>query len=406
MPHWPKPLGYLQNEESLQRMQEILSRLDNPHKKFPKTVHVAGTNGKGSTIAFLKAMLEAAGNKVHVYTTPHILEFNERIILAGKRITDQQLFEAMDTVRLASEGIKLGFYEATTAGAMLAFSEVEADYLLLETGMGGRLDVTNVIEEPFLTILTTIEKDHTVYLGTELPHIAYQKVHIVKENGKCVSSLQHDNVYPIIEAWCAEKNVEYTAFGFDYAADKNEEGLLYQSQDGEIQFPKPALLGDHQYVNAATAITAAIKLGLSKDEISDGVKNARWPSRLEKIKKSYIPDGWEFWIDGAHNPSSANALAQHIKEEWQDKPTYLIYGTTRGRDIAEFLSRFQSVVSHISCVKVHYEPDAYDGEEILVTIDGAGTAHHDIKDAVNYITESFPQGRILCCGSLFMRGDI
>ncbi|PIR31532.1 MAG: bifunctional folylpolyglutamate synthase/dihydrofolate synthase [Alphaproteobacteria bacterium CG11_big_fil_rev_8_21_14_0_20_44_7] len=409
MPHWPKPVGLLQNETSLQRMQEILSRLGNPQRNLPPTVHVAGTNGKGSTIAFLRAMLEAAGKIVHSYTTPHMVEFNERITLAGKQISDDYLFEIMERVRLAAEGLRLGFYESTTAGALLAFSEVKADYLLLETGMGGRLDATNIIENPIITILTTIAKDHTKFLGEDLRLIAGEKVWIVKEGSLCISSLQEDEVYPVIENWCEKKNVPFLAFGADFVVEKIEDGMIYRTQQGEWQYPKPALLGDHQYVNAASAICAAKALGVGEGAIAAGLQSAKWASRMEKISRGFVPEGWEFWLDGAHNPAAAHAIAGFIEDEWVDaKTTYLIYGTTRGRDTAEFLQRFYGLVDHIACVKVNFEPDAYDGEEIKNSIDfESSSAHASIRDAVKYLHSQNPApARILCCGSLFMRGDI
>lgn len=401
MPHWPKPVGYLQNEESLHRMQEVLSCLDDPHKKLQKVVHVAGTNGKGSTIAFLRAILEAEGKRVHVYNTPHILEFNERIILAGDYISDSYLHEVMERVRIASEGLDIGFYEATTAGALLAFSEVEADYLLLETGMGGRLDATNIIEAPELCIMTTIAKDHTVFLGNEISAIAGEKKHIIKRGSKCISALQYDEAFEVIEDHCAEIDVELKAFGYDFMVEK-EQGLLYRSQDGDSQYGTPALLGYHQYMNAGAAIAAAKELGVSEAAIAKGVENVKWKSRLEKM--DIVPHGWELYLDGAHNPAAAFALANMIEEDWQDKPTYLIYGTTQGRDTDEFLQKLAGAVGHIVLVKIQYEPNSYAAADIKFS--GEASRFDYIKDAIAHITENFEEGRILCCGSLFMRGDL
>lgn len=406
MPHWPKPIGLLQNETSLQRMQEVLARLDNPHLKLPPTVHVAGTNGKGSTIAFLRAMLEAAGKKVHTYTTPHLIKFNERINLAGEEISDDFLFEIMEEVRLKSEGLRLGFFEATTAGAFLAFSRIKADYLLLETGMGGRLDATNIIPPALISIITTISKDHTEFLGNDIRLIAGEKLAIVKSGTICISALQHEAVANTIENYCTSRDIPLLAFSYDFGIDKTETGLRYLQGDIAWELSSPSLPGDHQYINAASAITAFIKiLGRDKTSVESGLKNAYWPSRLERIEKPYVPEGFEFWLDGAHNPAGAYALANHL-DYWQDKPTYLIFGTTRGREVSDFLSKFKNKISHLALIKIKFEPNSYDPSEMSGFAEEFNpSSHDDLKDAINFL-KTKPQGRILACGSLFIRGDI
>ena len=410
MPHWPKPVGLLQNETSLQRMQAILEKLGNPHLKLPKVIHVAGTNGKGSTVAFLKAVLEANGNKVHAYTTPHLIEFNERIVLAGEKISDDFLFEIMEEVRLKSEGIRLGFYEATTAGAFLAFSKVPADYLVMETGLGGRLDATNIVPNPIITILTTIDLDHIEFLGKTLQDIAFQKLHIVKEGSICISSLQYDEVNDVIENWCSSKNISHHAFNADFGIEKIESGFVYFSQGLDLAFPKPALAGDHQYINASSAVAAVLQLGVPHEKISKGIAEAEWPSRLEQIKRSYVPENWELWIDGAHNPSGAFALANFVEDNWGDKPTYLIFSTTKGRDVKSFLAKFVGKVSHLCLVKINFEPASYSGTEMLPEAQALGfetTCHDSLKEAIKFLHESKKEpARVLICGSLFFRGDL
>jgi dihydrofolate synthase/folylpolyglutamate synthase len=403
MPHWPKPIGLLQNETSLQRMQEILQKLGNPHLHLPPVIHIAGTNGKGSTLAFLHSMLEAAGKTVHKYITPHLVDFNERITLAGQQITDDELFEVMEEVRINAEHIALGFYEATTTGAFLAFSRHKADFLLLETGLGGRLDATNMVPNPMINIISTVDVDHTDFLGNTPPEIASQKVHIIKNGAYCISSLQHENVYPIIANWCAEVGAEFAAYEYDFAIQKTAEGFKYLAQGIEIDLPKPALVGEHQYINAASAVAAALKLGLEHNRIADGIKNAKWPSRLERIEKPFVPQGFEFWLDGAHNPAGAFAVANFVAENWQDKPTYIIYGTTRGRKVADFLQYFKSYP--IALAKIKAEPNSYDPKQMQEQLSFECIEQDSIKDAINYFAK-MPKGRILCLGSLFMRGDV
>lgn len=422
MPHWPKPFLLLENETSLQRMQEILAALGNPHLNLPPTVHVAGTNGKGSTIAFLRAMLEAEEKKVHVYTTPHLIEFNERIVLANAEITDNFLHEACEIVRITAEenAIKLGFYEATTAAAFWAFSQVKADYLLLETGMGGRLDATNIIPAPLIAIITTISKDHTKFLGETIEEIAAEKVGIIKPRSVVISSMQHDLAHEVVEEKCHAVNADLLCFGADFMVEANSDGMTFQSQDNAfiglpaqyMQFSEPALFGHHQYVNAASAIAAAFVLGVSTNSMEIGLKAAKIPSRMERVEKPFIPQDWEFWLDGGHNSGAAYALANMILDKWTDrKPTYLIFGTTRGRNVADFLGKFAGIVEHIALVKVNSEPNSYDVEEILEQL-GASTGqslstHSSIQEAVKFLHDKNPEpARVLCSGSLFMRGDV
>lgn len=453
-------------------MQEVLARLDNPHLNLPPTIHVAGTNGKGSTIAFLRAILESSGKKVHTYTTPHLIKFNERITLAGEEISDDYLFETMEEVRLKSEDLRLGFFEATTAGAFLAFSKVKADYLLLETGMGGRLDATNIIPAPLVTIITTIAKDHTEFLGTDLRLIAGEKLGIVKPGTTCISSLQQTIVDETIETYCAEREIPLVAFSYDFAVDKTPGGFRYICGDLAWEFPDPALPGDHQYVNAASAITAYLLIKSShpaldagspeiphqvRDVVASGLQKTKWPSRLERIARPYIPENWEFWLDGAHNPAGAFALANHL-QYWQDKPTYLIFGTTKGREVKDFLAKFQGKIAHLCLVKIKFEPNSYEPEEMLPFAEGFEVStHDDLQAAIKHLTTELSShtselsshttelsshttqlsshttqlssrrmtgsspyptarprdkhgvtegGRILACGSLFMRGDI
>jgi len=405
MPHWPKPVGLLQNETSLQRMQEILQRLGNPHLKLPRTIHIAGTNGKGSTLAFLQAMLEAAGHKVHKYITPHLVDFNERITLSGRQISDDELFEVMEQVRVNSENLQLGFYEATTTGAFLAFSQTPADFLLLETGLGGRLDATNIIPAPEITIISSIDKDHTNFLGNTVQEIALQKAYIIKEGTICISSLQHEVVHDVINAWCAPKKIPCIQFGYDFAIEKTSNGFKFLSEAANLQLPAPNLIGDHQYINAASSVAAALQLGINQNAIAQGLQNAKWHSRMEKIEKPFVPEGFELWLDGAHNQSAAFAIANFAAENWADAPLYIIFGTTRGRDCASFLQYFKPIAAEIILTKIPAEINSYDPSEIAAQLNFNCQQSDNIKEAISYFSSKQP-GRILCIGSLFMRGDV
>jgi dihydrofolate synthase/folylpolyglutamate synthase len=355
---------------------------------------------------------------VHVYTTPHLIEFNERIMLAGAEISDDFLREACETVRVAADAgnIKLGFYEATTAAAFWAFSRMPADYLLLETGMGGRLDATNIIPAPLLTIITTISLDHTKFLGETIGEIAWEKAQIIKRGTKVISSMQHNSAHEVIEGKCAEVGADLICFGADFNVEASSDGMIFECRgelmEENLQFSEPCLYGEHQFVNSASAIAAAMVLEISKNSMEVGLKTARINSRMELItnaKKPFVPQDWEFWLDGGHNAGAAYALANLILDKWTDsKPTYLVFGTTRGRDVADFVGKFKGVVEHVALVKINFEPNSYDEHELFAQVDvEEKSAHQSIQDAVAFLHKHNPAAaRVLCCGSLFMRGDI
>ena len=411
MPNWAA-VGVDATRNPLERMRELLERLDNPHRHLPPTIHVAGTNGKGSTIAFLRAILEAAGLTVHTYTTPHLQHFNERIVLAGKEITDGELSELMDEVRVKAGDLVLPFFEATTAAAFLAFSRHNADFLLLETGLGGRLDPTNVIENPLLTVITPISYDHTDVLGESLEEIAQEKVGIMKHGAACVSALQEMRVLTVIDDKADELGVDWYGFEYDYSVEfTGSDRLKYLSKWGDLDVAKPALLGIHQYINAATAITA-VKVAIpniSDENIAEGIANTKWIGRMQKVEKPYISEGVKVFVDGGHNPAAAMALATTINE-WKIS-TVLIIGMTQGRDVAKFLEPFVGLVDFIHTVQVKSEPMPYTAEYLAGIAGEMGfqsRAFDEIDDAVIFTQNENLKagGNIIICGSLFLVGDI
>lgn len=422
MPHWPTLLGSKPIDFGLDRILALLEKLGNPHHKLPPVVHLAGTNGKGSTQAFLKAILEAAGYRVHAYTSPHLLNFNERITLAGQHITDDYLYQILEECRVAAEDIPVTFFEGTTAAALLAFSKVPADIVLLETGLGGRLDATNVIDKPALTILTPISMDHTEYLGPTIRHIAGEKVEIMKQDVPCVVSLQTDEVHELIEQKAAKTHSEIIALGHDWYAEPTESGkLLYSSRtQGEIEFPQPSLAGAHQYINAGTAITAALHLkgfNISKEAIAKGIQNTFWPARLQRLRQGVlaklIPEDWELWLDGAHNEAGAHALTCSL-EDWQAKDprdTYVIIGMTRGRDVARFLSFMKQHITYVAGILVETEPSALSAAKVAQDAASIGLpsdAYGSIDDALVAISQRHTgekPARVLITGSLYLSSD-
>lgn len=416
MPHWPKQLGSKPIDFGLERILALLERLGNPHHRLPPVVHYAGTNGKGSTVAFSRAILEAAGYRVHVYTSPHLLDFNERIVLAGQEISDDMLSQIAEECRIACDDIRVTFFEGTTAMAYLAFAQVEADIVLLETGMGGRLDATNVIDQPACTVITPISLDHTEYLGPTLPIIAGEKVGILKPGVPCVASLQTDDVHAVIEQKAEELGCPLFSFGYDWIAEKTENGMAYRSQRGDLDLPLPSLLGDHQIINAGTALTALKCLEgftIPDSAIAQGLTRARWMARMQQLTSGALlkrlPADWEIWIDGAHNPGGTHVVSCII-EDWTDKPTYLICGFTKGRDAVACLQPFVGKAAFVGGILIETEMAAQNAETVrdaALSLGFASNAFESVEEVLHYLpTLSSAPARVVFCGSLYLASDV
>lgn len=427
MPHWPQLLGTKPIDLGLNRVLALLKALGNPHLKLPPVIHVAGTNGKGSTIAFLRSILQASGYKVHVYTSPHLLHFNERIVLAGETITDEKLYEIMETCRLAStdHAIPVTFFEGTTVGAFLAFSQIAADIILLETGLGGRLDATNVIPNPALTLITSISYDHMEFLGSTLPLIAGEKAGIMKTDVPCITSLQPDEVDQTLESYAASVPCPLLSFGYAWHSEPHPEGMLFHdaASDTSTTYPLPALQGSHQIINAGNAICAIKNLvkqqasGFSIDDtaIAKGLTSTQWPARLQQLTRgrlvSHFPKdtGWELWVDGAHNEAGAYVLAQHLAS-MPEKPLHLIFGMTKGRDISLFLKHFHTLSPTVTGVLIQTEPSAYSASRVVAEAKKAGlsaVSAESVEEAIEQLVRTRTKpARIVCAGSLYLASDV
>ena len=412
MPHWPTMLFDDREGNPLERTKTLLSHLGNPEKRLPPVIHVAGTNGKGSTIAFLRAMLEASGLKCHVYTSPHLHRFNERIVLASREIDDTFLFTAIEAARIAANGESYSFFEGTTAAAFWAFAQKPADVLLLETGCGGRFDPTNVIQKPILTITTTISPDHMDILGNSLAEIAFHKAGILRPDVPNVVSFQAPEVSDVLDAEMQFIGAIPCSYGTHWRVAKTESGMRYSSADGTVDLPAPNLIGPHQYVNAGNAITAATLLPfrLQGEHIVAGLMTARWPARLERIYSGtcakLLPKDWELWLDGGHNMAAGHTIAAHIEQDWQDKPTHLIFGTTQGKDIASLLAPLAGKIEKMFAIPVASEPKSYSAEGIIEQMQPLGCPiqpANSIEDAIEHITRNSAPARILVFGSLYLR---
>lgn len=418
LPHWPKITERSNIELGLGRVKALLNELDNPHQKLAPVIHVAGTNGKGSTIAFLKSIFEASGYKVHTYTSPHLVRYNERIKISGFDINDEYLYEVIEETRIAADkaNLKPTFFEATTIAAFVAFSRIPCDIILLETGLGGRLDATNVIDSPLCNILTSISIDHTDFLGNHILEIAYEKSGIMKKNSPVIISKQYQEVYDLLEQRAKDTESETFCFEYDWTIEKLPDGFFYKSHDNNMKLPTPCLIGDHQFINAGNAIAAALKcktFKITETSIIEAIQNVAWPARLQKLIEGNIlemlPKTCEIWVDGAHNEGGAHVLSNWLSENRQ-LPTYLIYGATKGRDCKKFLKYFKNLIECIFAVHIEAEALSYKASHIVneaKELDFLVFEAESIEYAIEQIKQKTQNSfRIVVTGSLYLAGDI
>ena len=406
-------------------MERLLSKLGNPHKALPPVVHLAGTNGKGSVTAYLKAMLTAAGARVHVYTSPHLVRFHERIELAGpdgltRPISEADLVDVLSRTQSVNNGDDITQFEITTAAAFLAFAEHPADVVLLEVGLGGRLDATNVVDKPALTVLTPISLDHAEKLGSTLEAIAAEKAGILKRGVPCIVSLQDDTVFDVIAHEAARAGARLIVWGQDYDAYEQRGRLVVQQADRLLDLPLPALVGRHQIINAGTAVAAALELkdfAVDEHAIERGLAAARWPARMQRIDGGPLPSllrpGSELWLDGGHNPAAGRALAQSLAdlEERSPKPLYLIVGMLGLKDAAGFLGSFRGLARHVVGVPIPGSHEAPFTPEALAeaarSVSLSGEPAQSVETALKRIDALDPgPKRILITGSLYLAGHV
>jgi len=412
MPHWPKPLNFKPINYNLDNMQHLLEALGNPQDNLPPTIHIAGTNGKGSTNAYIRSICKAAGLAYHSYTSPHLMEFNERIVLHNEKISDKYLFELCETVRIAAEKANLQptFFEGTTAVAFLAFSRKGADLLILETGIGGRLDATNLVQKPLMSIITPISFDHMDVLGHKLSDIAYEKAGIIKPNVACIVSSQVAEVEEVLLKKAHEQNSPFILYGRDFGVHKTQDGFEFMSKYLNCKLPMPALKGDHQILNAATTI-AALSFGQSlfkftKDHFEEGLKNAYWPARITQVNecRKFLTQSANanVWVDGAHNHHGAKVLANWIKDELSGKIS-LIIGMTKNRDANLFLSEFEGIFNNIYTVPVKSEPLSYSSEALAqLAVNFNPIPCKSLEEALSQVKAD----HLIITGSLFLAVDV
>jgi dihydrofolate synthase/folylpolyglutamate synthase len=406
----------------LDRMWRLLDLLGSPEARLPPVIHVAGTNGKGSTIAFLRACLEAAGLLVHTYTSPHLVRFHERIRLAhargGRLIEEEALSALLEECEVANGGEPITFFEITTAAAFLGFSRLPADYLLLEVGLGGRLDATNVVSKPELTVITTIDYDHQQFLGDTLDAIAGEKAGILKAGVACIVGPQPDEARDRIERDALQRGAPLIIANQDWQAYEQHGRLVFQDEHGLLDLPRPALLGRHQIDNAGNAIAALRALGdrrIDDEDIATGLKTAVWPARMQRLGPGslwqHLPEDVELWLDGGHNPSGGRAMAQSFSEldERHSRPLVLIWGMLNSKEAAGFIASFAGLARSIVTLAVPGETNATPAADLAAIAAAQGMpaqAAQSLIDALRIAGETLPAPRILICGSLYLAGHV
>ena len=408
-------------ELGLDRIQRLMARLGHPERSLPPVIHVAGTNGKGSVCAFLRAILEAQNLKAHVYTSPHLVWFHERIRLAGRLISEEELQYTLEECERFNEGEPITYFEITTAAAFLAFSRHKADALILEVGLGGKYDATNIISHPKATVITPIGYDHMEFFGNSLADIAAEKAGIIKSHVPVIVGPQDDVPRDVVLRRADALSAPVCAFGQDFFAHQEHGRMVFQDQSGLLDLPLPRLIGRHQIENAAIAIETLRRVQWGSDAaIEQGLRDVDWPARLQRLSRGPLveaaPKGAEIWLDGGHNPHCAAALSRAVAdlEERAEKPLYLICGMLKNKDAAGFLSLFRGLARHVVTVGVpgeasHGAGALYD----LARKAGLDAAPaEDLDDAMMQLSAwsrarpHEPAPRVLICGSLYLAGTV
>ena len=396
---------------TLDRVWRLLDAVDNPQNRLPSVIHIAGTNGKGSTQAMIRAGLETDGKSVHAYTSPHLARFHERIRLAGTLITEKALTEVLDRCYSANGTDPITYFEITTVAALLAFAETPADYTLLEVGLGGRLDATNVIDAPKITVITPVDLDHQSFLGDTLTAIAGEKAGIIKRGIPCVVGPQHDDSIEVIEEVARKRGAPLLAYGQHWHVSQERGRLIYQDETGLLDLPLPALPGPHQIMNAGAAIATLRALGMDEAACEAAVTQATWPARMERLTTGALvvrAKPAELWLDGGHNPAAGKALAATLRQQ-PPRPTHLICGMLNTKDISGYLSPLAAVADTLTGVSIPGEANtipAAETAQIAQTVGLTSTTAETVEAAIDAITAQDPNARILICGSLYLAGHV
>jgi dihydrofolate synthase / folylpolyglutamate synthase len=408
---------------SLGRVERLLHALGDPHRKCPPVVHVAGTNGKGSVVAFLKGILEASGYRTHAFISPHLRRFHERIMLSApggaRSIGERHLADILSRAEAANGGEPITFFEITTAAAFLAFAENPADIVLLETGLGGRLDATNVIDEPLATILTPVSLDHCAFLGDTIEAIAGEKAGILKRGRPAIVSRQTESALGVIDARAATLGLPVIAAGRGWDVFEQHGRLIFQDEDCLLDLPLPRLFGRHQLENAGTAIAAARRLEgfrVSEEAIAKGLTTAVWPARLERLAPGRLhdlaPPDSEIWVDGGHNPAAGEVVARALADldERVSSPIHLIVGMLSTKDASGFLRHFHGLTELAATIEIPGQTGAYRAEDLADIAHREGIVANPAGSLEAALARSRERARgpvrIMVTGSLYLAGQV
>jgi dihydrofolate synthase/folylpolyglutamate synthase len=398
---------------TLDRVWRLLDALGNPQNDVPPVIHIAGTNGKGSTQAMVRAGLEAAGHKVHAYTSPHLARFHERIRLAGTLISEADLTALLDECYAKNGADDITYFEITTCAALLAFARTPADFTLLEVGLGGRLDATNVIDRPELTIITPVSMDHEAFLGTTIAAIAGEKAGIIKRGVPCIIGPQSESGIDVMEARAAQCGAPVLAYGQHWHSGPERDGMIYQDELGLLDLPLPILPGLHQIQNAGIALAALRHLGCDEAACTAGLTQAVWPARMQRLRSGPLANlanasGAELWLDGGHNPAAGAALALVLRS-LPKRPTHMICGMLNTKDVDGYLAPLAEVAISLTGVSIPGEANTLPADQTAQAarhVGLAGRTADTVTEALQAILADDPHARVLICGSLYLAGAI
>lgn len=396
---------------TLDRVWRLLEALDNPQNALPPVIHIAGTNGKGSTQAMIRAGLEGAGKAVHAYTSPHLARFHERIRLAGDLISEDHLSRALDDCYAANDGANITYFEITTAAALLAFARTPADYTLLEVGLGGRLDATNVVDTPALTIISPVDLDHQQFLGDTIEAIAGEKAGIIKRGVPVIVGPQYEAALEVIEARAAKLGAPVFAYGQHWHVWEERGRLVFQDENGLLDLPLPALQGAHQVQNAGAAIMALRHLGHGEAACEAAMRDVTWPARMQRLRHGPLVEtapNAEIWLDGGHNPAAGKALAALVATLPQ-RPTHLICGMLNTKDVTGFMAPLATIAQSLTAIDIPNEANTLSADQTAQAAQKVGitaTTASSARAALSEIARQDPDARVLICGSLYLAGVI
>ncbi len=398
---------------SLDRVQHLLDRVGNPERHLPPVIHVAGTNGKGSTCAFLRAIGEAAGWRVHVFTSPHLVSFNERIRVAGRLVDDATLEDVLTELERGNASAPITVFEIVTVAALLLFARAPAELCVLEVGLGGRLDATNVVPHPAAAAIASISMDHREYLGDTLEAIAAEKAGIIKPGTPSVTGAQPEAALATLQRAADRTGSTLLARGRDWRIAPAGDGLRYSDRAGSLDLPLPSLPGRHQHDNAGIAIGALRAAGLAPDDVAirRGIAGAQWPARLQRLDGRLareLPEGWELWLDGGHNAGAGAVLADYLGG-WRDRPCVLLVGMKQTKDAAAFLEPLLPFATQVFAVAEPGQHLPLSVPAIIAASGGAARPGPTVREALAQIVREPPGAvppRVLICGSLYLAGEV